>query len=79
MLFPFIGFAQNSTVYITNEGNFGTGNGSLTMYDNSSKKPISSFLYIKKICRKLKIINIYKYIYNAYQSKKTRRCYNRPV
>ena len=36
ILFPFIGFAQNSTVYITNEGNFGTGNGSLTMYDNSS-------------------------------------------
>ena len=36
MLFPFIGFAQNSSVYITNEGNFGTGNGSLTIYDNSS-------------------------------------------
>ena len=36
MLFPFIGFAQNSSVYITNEGNFGTGNGSLTMYDKSS-------------------------------------------
>ena len=31
MLFPFIGFAQNSTVYITNEGNFGTGNGSLQL------------------------------------------------
>ncbi|MBT3621375.1 MAG: T9SS type A sorting domain-containing protein [Flavobacteriales bacterium] len=36
MLFPFIGFAQNSTVYITNEGNFGTGNGSLSIYDKTS-------------------------------------------
>ncbi len=33
MLLPFIGFAQSSSVYITNEGNFGTGNGSLSIYD----------------------------------------------
>ena len=36
MLLPFIGFAQNSLVYITNEGNFGIGNGSLSIYDKSS-------------------------------------------
>ncbi len=33
---PFLGFAQNSLVYIANEGNFGTGNGSLSVYDKGS-------------------------------------------
>ena len=36
MLLPFIGFAQSSSVYITNEGNFGTGNGSLSIYDKTT-------------------------------------------
>ena len=36
MLLPFIGFAQSSSVYITNEGNFGTGNGSLSVYDKTT-------------------------------------------
>ena len=36
MLLPFIGFAQNSIIYIANEGNFGTGNGSLSTYDKST-------------------------------------------
>ena len=30
---PLLGFTQNSTVYITNEGNFGSGNGSLSIYN----------------------------------------------
>ncbi|OUV69704.1 MAG: hypothetical protein CBC83_09825 [Flavobacteriales bacterium TMED123] len=33
MLFPLLGFSQNSLVYITNEGNFGTGNGSLSIFN----------------------------------------------
>jgi len=41
MLFPFIGFAQNSSVYITNEGNFGTGNGSLSVYDKASNSVVN--------------------------------------
>ena len=36
MLLPFIGLAQSSSVYITNEGNFGTGNGSLSIYDKTT-------------------------------------------
>tara|TARA_B100000767_G_C19734883_1_gene523435 strand:- start:85 stop:1365 length:1281 start_codon:yes stop_codon:yes gene_type:complete len=36
MLLPFIAFAQSSSVYITNEGNFGTGNGSLSIYDKTT-------------------------------------------
>ena len=36
MLLPFIGFAQSSSIYITNEGNFGTGNGSLSVFDRTT-------------------------------------------
>ena len=36
LLFRLLGIAQSSSVYITNEGNFGTGNGSLSIYDKFS-------------------------------------------
>ena len=36
MLIPFIGFSQSTSVYITNEGNFQAGNGSLSIYDKTT-------------------------------------------
>jgi YVTN family beta-propeller protein len=44
MLLPFIGFAQSSSVYITNEGNFGTGNGSISIYDKATNS-VSNDVY----------------------------------
>tara|TARA_B100000700_G_C15035202_1_gene852468 strand:+ start:1000 stop:2280 length:1281 start_codon:yes stop_codon:yes gene_type:complete len=36
LLIPLLGLSQSSKVFITNEGNFGTGNGSLSVYDNTT-------------------------------------------
>jgi YVTN family beta-propeller protein len=44
MLLPIIGFAQSSSVYITNEGNFGTGNSSLSIYDKTTNS-VSNDVY----------------------------------
>ena len=44
MLLPFLGFAQSPSVYITNEGNFGTGNGSLSIY-NKSTNSVTNNIY----------------------------------
>lgn len=44
MTLPFLGFAQSPSVYITNEGNFGTGNGSLSIY-NKSTNSVTNNIY----------------------------------